>query len=775
MRKSLFLVAVCLLFVVQIFAQSAPAKMVVSGLTEEVTVRRDGRGIPYIEAKNDADLYFAQGYVFASDRLWQMDLMRRVPRGQMAEIFGEVRLEEDKRWRRFGFASIAEQSLLSMSPETRAGLDNYTRGVNAYIAGLDDKTMPPEFKILQYKPTPWLATDNLIIGTTLADALSSTWRIDLIMASAMGIDKQKFADLTNRVTPTDVVLFGKDDKSAAVAAAVGTRGVLPEILAAAQKDDEIRKASLESVGLYAEDLAASNNWVISGKRTADGRAMLASDPHLAPSAPGIWYLVDLKTPTMHVAGVTIPGLPGVVMGHNESIAWGMTNTGPDVQDIYYETFNDAGEYKTPTGWAKPVIRKETINVRMNPLKTDMTAQTIDVMETRNGVVITEEGGKKYTVKWTARDPKNVDFGAFTLINRAKDWTTFKNALKAYGGPTQNFVYADVKGNIGWYAAGRIPIRRTGDGALPYDGSTTDGDWLGLIPFDELPHLYNPPEGFIVTANQRIAGTDYKYQQMSRTYMSARARRIHDLLSGMKKVTMDHSRDIQHDVYSQPLATIAKSIVADGSVSAETIAVLREWDGKMVADSRGALLTNEIRNCIASKIADDNKPVPVGLINQRIVEPAIREKLGRWLPAGFKTYGELYKACDASVRTSLAASKTYGSDPVGWVWGKTFTARFPHPLAAVPLIGAQFATPSVPISGSGLTPNVGSNVSMRLIASPGNWDATRHVIPLGQSGDPKSPYFKDQFEAWRTGNPMILPFTKAAVEKATTEIVVMSPK
>ncbi len=775
MRKGLFVVAVFILSVTQLFAQTPPAKLVVSGIMAEVTVRRDGRGIPYIEAKNDADLYFAQGYVMASDRLFQMDSARRLARGQTAELSGEARLEEDKRWRRFGFASLVEQSLASMTAEQRAPLDAYARGVNAFIATLDEKTMPPEFKILQYRPTPWLPTDSLIIGAILADSLSSTWRLDLIRASLTGIDKQKLADLTNQITPYDVVLFGKD-KPAAVAAAVGRQSVSAEMLAMAERDEQLRKDSLQRIGLYAEDLAASNNWVISGKRTADGRAMLANDPHLAPAAPGIWYLIDLRSPSHHVAGVVWPGMPGVSLGHNDHIAWGMTNVGPDAQDLYVETFNDAGEYKTPSGWAMPVIRKETINVRTNIMKPETTPQTIDVMETRNGVVITDETGKKYALKWTARDPKNLTLDAFQMLNRATDWKSFENALKRFGGPAHNFVYADVKGNIGWHIAGAIPTRKTGEGALPYDGSTTAGDWTGDIPFDELPYLYNPPSGFIVTANQRTVGTDYKYPQMTRAALAPwRARRIYNLLSKTTKASMDDSRDIQHDAYAIPLAMLAKTLVADGSVSAETLAVLKDWDGKMTPDSRGAVLTNEIRNCIGNKMAEDNKPVTSFLIQNRILDRAIEEKLTRWLPAAYKTYGELYKACDATARTTLAANKTYGADPAGWVWGKTFMSRFAHPLAAVPFVGGQFATPNVGINGSGFTPNVGSSVSMRLIASPGNWDATRHVIPLGESGDPRSPHYKDQFDQWRTGDPAIFPFTKAAVEKAAISVTVMSPR
>ncbi len=781
MKRLLFVVAAVVLLSIKSFAQGTVTKMTVAGLKAEVTVTRDGRGVPYIEAKNDADLYFAQGYITASDRLWQMDLMRRVARGETAELFGQLALEGDKRWRRFGFAALTETAAQNLNPEMRTAMDAYASGVNAYIATLDEKTLPAEFKILQYKPRPWTVADSLVIGAVLADALSNTWQMDLLWQQLSAVPKEKLNDLTNPVTPYDVVLYGKDKKPPTVAAAVGTHPVSSEILALAQKDEDLRKDALEMIGLYAEDLAASNNWVISGKRTADGKAMLANDPHLSPTAPGVWYLASIHSPNVHAAGVSIPGMPAIIIGHNENVAWGMTNVGPDVQDIYLETIegdmaSGTAKVRTPTGSEPLKTRKEKINVRGNLLKPDMSPVDLNVYVTRNGPIVMTEGGKSYSLKWTALDPKNLDLGTFFKLNRAGNWQEFQNALKGYGGSTQNFVYADVKGNIGWYAAGQIPIRRKGDGSLPYDGATNDGDWTGMIPFGELPHLYNPSSGFIVTANQRIAGTDYKYQQMSRVYASDRARRIYDLISTKKQgITMDDSRDIQHDVYNWPLAAFAKAIVADGSASAESIAVLKDWDGKMTPDSRGAVLASEIRNCVVNKIADDNKPATTSLIQYRVLDRAMEEKLSRWLPASYKTYGELYKGCDASARTTLAANKTYGSDPAGWVWGKTFTSRFPHQLAAAPLIGGQFATPNVAISGSRGTPNVGSSVSMRLIASPGNWDATRHVIPLGQSGDPRSPHYKDQFDAWKGGTPSIFPFSKAAVTAAAKETWILSPR
>jgi penicillin amidase len=738
-----------------------------------VTVRRDARDIPYIEAGNDHDLYFVQGYETARDRLWQMDLMRRLARGETAEIFGNAALEQDKRWRRFAFARVANESLASLSPGLRGALNDYARGVNAYLASLADKQLPVEFQILQYRPRPWEPTDTLVVGKILTDALSTTWQNDLLRASMMqSLSKEKFEDASNEVTPLDVVLYGKD-KTRPSGLALGVP-VSPALLAFAEEDVRIRKQGLSMVGLYAEDLAASNNFVVSGKHTADGKPLLENDPHLQATAPGIWYLAELVTPGMHVAGVTIPGVPGVVLGHNDFIAWGATNVGPDVQDLYVETFNDKGEVKTPTGWVAAEVRHEVIKVRTNPLLPATTDTTVDYTDTPHGPIITEEGGKRYALRWTGLDPKLQELEAFTGLNHAKNWTDFQKALRTYGGATQNFIYADVKGNIGWYAAGRIPIRRVGDGRVPYDGATTDGDWIGFIPFEQLPHLYNPPGGVIVTANQRVVGTDYKYTSIGRDVAPPfRARVIYDDIMRKPKLTMDDVRDIQYESYNIPLAELAKAIVSKNAASSETIDLLKSWDGRMTTNSRAALLANDIRGCVQARIANDNKPLPQFIVRDRVLGPAIRNDDKKWLPDGMATWADLLKTCDETARTGL--TKQFGADQTAWVWGKVWQSRFPHPLAAAPLIGMQFATPNVPIDGSGQTPNVGSSVSMRFIASPGNWDATRHVIPLGQSGDPKSAHFKDQFEAWRTGTAMVFPFSKDAVEKATVSRVTYSPK
>lgn len=781
-------------------AQTAAPKidktLSIVGLKENVVVRRDGRGIPYIEAKSEADLYFAQGFVMAQDRLWQMDLFRRVAGGETAEIFGGSALEEDKRWRKFGFAKIAADSLPLMQPETRAALENYARGVNAYIATLDDKSFPVEFQILQYRPREWRATDSILVGKILSDGLSSSWRQDLFKAM---IPADKRAEMFDPHSNYDVLLFGKDNlatestertektkskgKDLASSANFSENSV-SSVAKLLNEAENVRKSSLERVGLYAEDLAASNNWVVSGKKTLDGKPLLANDPHLNATEPPIWYLVNLSAPNFKAAGVTFPGSPGVVLGHNENIAWGATNVGPDVQDLYLEEFDAANplRYKTPNGFETAQVRREEIKVRKNPLKPDTETVALDVVTTRNGVIFFEDAGKRYALKWTAFDPKNNELDAFYSVNHAKNWDDFKKAFKLYGGAMQNFIYADTQGNIGWYAAGRVPIRRTGDGSLPYDGKTNDGDWTGMIPFEELPNLYNPPSGYIVTANQRTVGTSYKYHDLiARIFVPFRAARLNELLSSKSKLTSEDMRDFQSDTFSILNSLFAKEIVAQKAASEDTLKLLGAWDGRMNSDSKAALLVNEIRNSFRSKIlsaafgAEQLKNI--GWANEgNFVEKLLREKPKKWLPKEFVSYAELLKASETEARANLA--KRFGADEAKWTWGKSGKISFNHPLAAIPFIGAQFAVPALPLVGSGsaaASPNVGANVSMRLIATPGNWDLTRQVIPTGESGDPQSPHYRDQLDDWYSGSTPVFPFSKPAIEKAANEVILFVPK
>ncbi|MGH9960873.1 MAG: penicillin acylase family protein, partial [Pyrinomonadaceae bacterium] len=316
--------------------------LTLGGLRERVTIRRDERGIPYISARSDEDLYFAQGFATAADRLWQMDLLRRTARGELAEVLGNAAVEEDKRHRTFGFAQVAEAEVAQASPQTRSLLEAYARGVNAYIATLDAKTLPPEFRVLQYQPRPWTPADSVILVKLFFETLSSSWPLDVMREAFADLPTEKRAALMPEVSALDVLVMGKDTKKPTASTSLRAphdQAVSVAALEQLTSDQELMARSFARVGLHAEGLAASNNWVVSGKHTASGKPLLANDPHLASSAPSIWHLVHLSTPGVRVAGVTAPGLPGVVIGHNDHIAWGFTNVSPDVQDLYIEKFD----------------------------------------------------------------------------------------------------------------------------------------------------------------------------------------------------------------------------------------------------------------------------------------------------------------------------------------------------------------------------------------------------------------------------------------------------
>lgn len=770
----------------------------IAGLKARVTVKRDERGIPYINAANDEDLYYTQGYITASDRLWQMDLFRRTARGELAEVLGDRALEEDKRHRTMGFAQAADAEANQASPKARTVLEAYASGVNAYISSLEPKTLPVEFQILQYKPRPWTPADSLIIVKLFYETLSSSWRLDVMREALGDLPPERLAQLLPEVSPLDVLVVGRDtnQKQAPRTKAMFKKGVSARadgnLWNSLATEASIEERSLARIGFYSESLAASNNWVISGKHTASGKPLLANDPHLGASAPPIWYLVHLAAPGVRVAGVTAAGLPGVVIGHNDHIAWGFTNVGPDVQDLYVEKFDNANpqKYLTPAGWRDAEVRHEKIAVRRNFTDIATDSIPIDITVTRHGPIIFERDGKRYALRWTALDPKLNNADGFYLQNRARNWKEFTTALSGYTGPMQNMVYADVEGHIGYYAAGRVPIRKSGDGSIPYDGSTDAGEWITFIPFEKLPQLFDPPAGIIVTANQRIVGNDYPFFLTHSWAQPYRARRILDLLEKKLKITANDFRAIQADVYSiagvnfaRGAAKILKSDSAttDNDGLRAEVSAFETWDGLLMVESRTAPIVAQMRLAFRDRIIKANigeeRAKSFGWNNfDTTLDRLLIKQPPEWLPKEFSSYAALLRTSYGDARQAL--TKNVGTDETTWTWGNMVKSRFPHPLAAVPLIGLQFAITPQPQNGTGFllgaTVNVGAPVSMRLIADPSDWDHTQQGITLGESGSPTSPYWKDQLEDWRAVTPRVFPFSEVAVAAAAKESMVFQP-
>jgi penicillin G amidase len=790
-----FILFIFVLFSGQVLAQADALR--VAGLKERVTVRRDERGVPYIEAASDRDLYFAQGYVTAGDRLWQMDLLRRSARGELAEIFGKVVFEEDKRRRTLGFAKLSEELALKLNGETRAQMDAFAEGVNAFIATREAATWPVEFRILKYEPRRWTVADSIAISFFMHESLSSTWQADVMRAALAGLPGAMRDQLLMEFTPMDTPVVGGDRGAArAKSARVAGLAVSRELLALAAHEEDLRKRSLARVGLDAEEMAASNNWVVSGKRTATGKPLLANDPHLAASVPGIWYLIHLSAPGGRVAGVSIPGIPAVIIGHNEHIAWGMTNLAPDVQDLYRETFDsEKGDdrnpprYRTPKGWQPAEMRCEDIEVRKSPTSPETESVCTFVTVTRHGPIVLEKGGERYALRWTVWDTKPEAMGVFHHLNRARNWKEFTAAIRHFGGATQNFVYADVDGHIGYYGAGMIPIRKSGDGSQPYDGAKDDGEWTGWIPFEKLPHVYDPPSGVIVTANARVVGRDYPYHLTHSWSAPYRQKRIHDLLAAKSRLTIEDFLATQGDVYAIGGVTFAKAVVklfegrSDDPKLAESLMLLANWDGRATADSRAALLVHEMRDVftgrvIASAIGEELAKQYRWTNRHALMDRIVTEWPKEWLSKYHPDWKDFVKSAHDAARANL--TKRLGEDESKWVFGQSVQVRLNHPLAAAPLVGNQFKIAPFPQNGNGYagglgpTVNVGPTVSMRLVADPSDWDRSRHGILLGQSGDPKSAHYRDQLDEWRTIAPRVFPFSREAVIKAARQTMVLNP-
>ncbi|MFC4454381.1 penicillin acylase family protein [Deinococcus sonorensis] len=719
------------------------------GLQGPVSVTRDRWGVPHIRATaSDQDALYALGFVHAQDRLWQMDFQRRVAQGRLSEVLGEAAVPQDKFLRTWGFYRAAQAALPALSARSRRLISAYTAGVNAGIA---QGRLPLEFRLLGYTPERWTDVDSIAWSKLMAYDLGGNWEDELLtqrVALRLGSAGVKAVQPDYPAGAPTILSTQELNLPAGSGPAPRTgTAVLPQD---AQQQLRAQLRAARSLGFVSVPGKGSNDWVVAGSRTATGRPMLADDPHLGLSAPMLWYLADLQGPTLHAIGATIPGLPGIVIGRNDRLAWGVTNTNPDVQDLYVE----------PPG-APLTSRTEVIRVKGKP---DVR---LTVRESGHGPVVASSSdwgdrqARDVTLRWTALQPGDTTFDAFLGINYARNWSEFTSALSHYVAPAQNFVYADVDGNIGYYAPGRVPVRSSGDGSRPASGG--QGEWTGYIPFAELPHTYNPASGLVVTANNRVVPPGYPHflgndHNWAEPY---RAERILQLLQAGAPLTLDALARTQHDtvslVWADLKAPLLRTQPAD-ALSTQALARLRGWDGNETTGSVQASIFEAWLMQLERMAQDEMEAGDVTL-----TALAVRNQLG--------SNGALCRApgvtdCAALLRRTLQAATTdlsarLGSNPERWTWGRLHTSYSKHSaLGGVKAIGWIWNR-GISTPGGTNTVNVGRPEpdtyrqthapSYRQLIDLSNLNRSRYIGTLGQGGNPIGSHYSDMQRPWRDGD------------------------
>ena len=777
------------------------------GLQNEATVERDLWGVPHIRAASVEDLAEAQGYVVAQDRLWQMDLLRRAARGQLSEVLGATTVTIDKQFRTFGFSRAAERDATLLDPETRKVMEAYARGVNKFIEQ-HQTSLPLEFSLLRYKPRPWQPSDTLVISGYMYRTLTDTWERELNRAKVTeraGADRAK--DLFSEEAAMDHFLVGdpnvpndgsqhsaadaddedNDDDMQPDTVLKAGRGVsngaaepegTPDFSSALSQS--IRGFLAESRNEIRQGLG-SNNWVVSGAHTATGKPLLANDTHLELSIPPIWYEIHLTAPGWNVKGFTLPGAPMVIIGHNDRIAWGFTNNGADVQDLYIETFNSASpdEYRIKGKWTKAETIDETIRVK------GQADEHLKVTVTRHGPVVHREGAKAYSLRWTATEPGGLA-NSYNWLGKAKNWKEFRDTMKRVWGPGQNAVYADVEGNIGYIMAARVPVRKKGHGEVPVPGDTDEYEWTGYIPFDQLPQALNPESGLIVTANARVAGPNYKPYLTDRWEEPYRTARIYDLLHDRHDLRPADMLKVETDTYSYPhvfladqLSAAAKTVKPKDERAQKLIEGLKDWNGIADADSPEVSFLHATRRAALDLLLEPFLEKDTALYQWRsttFLQKILTDRPAKWLPAAYKNYDEMLVAAADTAVTKLAEQS--GSQRTeDWVWKRFNSLDMLHPMGREGLLKSFLSITGKPQSGTLYSVRAATKhhgPAMRFVANLGNWDESILLIPAGQSGQLGSSHYSDQFSYWYEGKPIFAAFSDAAEANARKHTLTLKP-
>jgi len=826
--------------------------LTVYGLAAPVQVQRDAHGVPHIQAHSMDDLIFAQGFVTAQDRLWQMDLLRRHAAGQLAAILGRSALEHDRVQRTLQLGAAAERAIAALPKDQKHWLDRYAAGVNASI--VDQRAhLPLEFRLIGYQPAPWTSRDSILIELAMFQDLTTAFPDKLGReALAAHLSPELIADLyptgSWRDHPPgapipDVTAPQPEIKDVPLDESQ-TKLRLPATGATTSEEIVALKNTLALFHTTCDTcVAGSNAWAVSSSRTASGKPMLSNDMHLSLSVPQLWYEADLQAAApaplspFHVAGITLPGVPFVVTGHNDHVSWGFTNLGADVQDLYIEHTRgtqSGAEYQLPSGsWRAVKYQREVIHVRGS------ADVVLDVPLTRHGNIDTPlissllpNEMRSISLLWSIYDPANVT-APFLDVDYASDGTSLIKAISTWGGPPQNLIYADDQGHIGYHAVGRIPLRGDANNPSPLSPVPTDAtapdaalhEWAGYIPFDQLPQVTDPPDNVLATANARITPDGYRFPITLNWMAPYRTERIYKVLEAgtvnpARPLTAADMLALQNDVYSELDQVLAQRFaysidhatgpLKDDKQLHQAADLMRNWNGKVDADSAAAAIVNAARAVfwrmlLIPKLAPEFaaqlekggdlsklKNVSADSVHTAnlwqvytwgergcVEEELLTHAPARWLPAGYPTWEDFLAAV---VQRGLSEAHA-PSNLSTWQQGKAYPVDLEHPVFSRSwllqrLIPVPTGTGPQPKSGDGTTVKqirIDFGPSERFTTDLSDPDHTTLNIVTGESGNPASPWYMDQFQDWLNGRTYPMPFSAAATQAATTHTLTLTPR
>ena len=783
----------------------AKGKLHLQGLHEPVEVLTDSYGVPHIYAHNEDDLYFAQGYMHAQERLWQMEVNRRISSGRLSEVFGPIAVEIDRFCRRLGMHRSAAAEVQRLSTHNRRVLDAYALGVNSFI-DTNSHRLPVEFTLLGFKPVSWSPADTIQWSKMMGWNLGGNWETELIRARIVSkVGTERAAQLESGYDAQHPLI---------VPSGTAYSGVNLGLL---EQYEQLKE--LSGFGM----LGGSNNWVVDGTMTATGAPILCNDPHLGQAAPSIWYECHLVAGDIDVVGASFPGAPGIVIGHNQHIAWGVTNAISDVQDLYIEKFNPQNpqQYEFQGQWENATIVREEIRVKgqKEPLLEE-------VIITRHGPILTSvtqytDGASQngtgtpkqlpLALRWVGLEQCNI-LSSIQKINRAANWQEFREALRDWDVPAQNVVYADKEGNIGYVMAGAIPVRAKGQALVPSPGWTGEYEWTGLIPFDELPQSYNPAQHFIVTANNRVVDDNYPHYITNEWLNGYRAQRITDLLTQKHKLTPTDMARIQADQYSLPAVEIVPHILGittTTSLEKSVQDILRDWDFVLAPKSAGAVIyTTFLRRLeflvLSAALGDDETLLQAYIgkganILASANGYASRSKplLIRLLKAQDDTWFETSVIANGPSSWKEALSRaftatveelhgTFGDDLTRWQYGAIHMMTYNHTLGSVKLFAPFFNRGPFPVGGDIDTVNMGASLpqdpktvitvpSYRQIVTLADMNNSLSGHAPGQSGHPASKHYDDFISMWLSveHHPMLVEHER--IEANSQGILHMVPR